>query len=423
MNVPVVFISYSHDDSTHRAWVLALATHLRERGIDVLLDQWDLSPGQDVAAFMESSITQADRVLMICTPRYIEKSEKGDGGVGYERLIVTGELVSRIDTKKFVPIIRRQTDRLAIPRFLGPRLFVDFNDDAKYTSRLEELAREILGTPALTKPPLGMNPYTGTMPAPSVARLAGPSGLTTRGEFVLDDAWFASNSAKAAAGFARLERQGAMELRTALHDPVAKSQLDLLNAVRSAEIRTFGWPIGVLLENREEFRPRPTKDGIVAEVAIEGKGFTGVPSYDYWALRNNGDFALLQSLFEDERKTGALFFDTRIVRVTESILFAAGLYENLGVQPDARISIRIGHSGLATRTITSANRNRDVQPATTREDRADGQVTDSLSGLREGLVDHVISLLSPMFMLFDFRTFERSVYEDIVNKFAQGHVG
>ena len=28
---------------------------------------------------------------------------------------------------------------------------------------------------------------------------------------------------------------------------------------------------------------------------------TGRPSYDYWALRSNGDFYLLQSLFEDDR--------------------------------------------------------------------------------------------------------------------------
>jgi hypothetical protein len=44
--------------------------------------------------------------------------------------------------------------------------------------------------------------------------------------------------------------------------------------------------------------------------------------YDYWAVRKNGDFYLLQSLFEDSRERNALFFNTRIVRVTEALMFA-----------------------------------------------------------------------------------------------------
>ncbi len=66
-----------------------------------------------------------------------------------------------------------------------------------------------------------------------------------------------------------------MEVRFALHSPIMKSQLDLLNAVRRSEIHTYGWPIGVMLENKEEYRPRPISDGIRAEVAIEKSRMTG----------------------------------------------------------------------------------------------------------------------------------------------------
>jgi hypothetical protein len=52
---------------------------------------------------------------------------------------------------------------------------------------------------------------------------------------------------------------------------------------------------------------------------------TGRASYDYWALRENGVFYLLQSLFEDDRDANAIFFNSRLVRVTESLLFAANL--------------------------------------------------------------------------------------------------
>lgn len=49
MSAPKVFISYSHDSQQHKDWVLRLANELRTNGIDAKLDQWDLSPGQDIA--------------------------------------------------------------------------------------------------------------------------------------------------------------------------------------------------------------------------------------------------------------------------------------------------------------------------------------------------------------------------------------
>ena len=54
MNSPKVFISHSHDSESHKAWVLRLATALRDNGVDAVLDRWDLSPGQDTAAFTSS---------------------------------------------------------------------------------------------------------------------------------------------------------------------------------------------------------------------------------------------------------------------------------------------------------------------------------------------------------------------------------
>ena len=70
MTTPIAFFSYSHDSPAHKDWVQHLASKLRENGVDAILDQWDLSPGQDVVAFMESSIAKADRVLLICTESY-----------------------------------------------------------------------------------------------------------------------------------------------------------------------------------------------------------------------------------------------------------------------------------------------------------------------------------------------------------------
>jgi len=60
--VPRVFISYSHDSKDHKAWVTNLGTRLREKGVDVILDQWDTEPGDNLAKFMESGVRDAARV-------------------------------------------------------------------------------------------------------------------------------------------------------------------------------------------------------------------------------------------------------------------------------------------------------------------------------------------------------------------------
>src|SRR5262245_7838102 len=63
----------------------------------------------------------------------------GDTGVGYERLIVTAEVVGYIDTLKFIPIIRNNASPPKVPHFLGRRVYIDFSDDARYPAKLDEL--------------------------------------------------------------------------------------------------------------------------------------------------------------------------------------------------------------------------------------------------------------------------------------------
>ena len=422
MTAPTVFVSYSHDSPEHKKWVLKLATDLRTNGVNAILDTWELAPGQDLAAFMTAGIARSDRVLMICSASYVTKADGGSGGVGYERLIVTGELVQDIDTKKFIPVMRGNPKNAA-PSFMGPRLYIDLNDDAKYEIVLESLLRELLGEPASVKPPLGSNPFVGTVTQPlGSARLVTPMGSTPDGRLVIDDRWFLTQEAHATERIGTIGLQAHMELRFGLHDSINKSQVDLLAAVRGAGIHTFGWPLGVILDNRDEFRPHPFGDGIRAEIAIDSKGFAGRPSYDYWAMRSNGDFYLLQSLFEDQRSEHKVFFNTRIVRVTEALLFARNLYGRLGAAEESRLTVRVAHRGLAGRSLTSSSFNRDVIPALAHENECQSETTIVLGGVSEELVDHVQSLLAPMFMLFDFKEFNHLVYEDIVRRFEKGEV-
>lgn len=146
---------------------------------------------------------------------------------------------------------------------------------------------------------------------------------------------------------------------------------------------------------------------------------SGRQSYDYWALRRGGDFYLLQSLFEDSRGENEIFFNTRIVRVTEALMFASNLYLNLGVSPDAQLSIRVAHRGLKGRALTAVG-NRHMFPRTSHEAVAESEVVVVLGKMRETLVDDARRLVEPMFMLFEFMEFEPAIYEDIVRRFEKG---
>ena len=211
-----------------------------------------------------------------------------------------------------------------------------------------------------------------------------------------------------------------MELRFGLHDPIGKSQIELLSGVRSAQIRTFGWPIGVLLENRDEYRPRPTSDGIEAEISIADRSLSGERSYDYWSASSRGEFYLLQSLFEDMRSNGKIFFNTRMVRVAEALMFAARLYRELGVTEEAKLSVRVSHLGLTNRELSSSSPMRHVFPRTTTADRSETELVEHVGSIEPHLVSHVKQILAPLFMLFDFMEFGDEVYEDIVSRFARG---
>lgn len=174
MTAPKVFISYSHDSQEHKLWVLELATRLRSCGVDAVLDQWDLGPGGDLPHFMEQSISNVSRILMICTERYVQKANAGLGGVGYEKMIVTADLMQKIDSTRVIPIIRQQ-GTYNLPKFLGSKLFIDLSSLEQFETGFDQLLRDLLNAPLFVKPPLGAAPH---LPAVEKAQPTQPSPLT-----------------------------------------------------------------------------------------------------------------------------------------------------------------------------------------------------------------------------------------------------
>lgn len=170
---------------------------------------------------------------------------------------------------------------------------------------------------------------------------------------IWDTDWLEAQRAAAIDGLKALGRTGFMEIRAAIHaQKPNKNQVELNDAARNAQIETFGWPIAVYLD-AEGLRPKPRADGIAASIRPDSKD-----SFDYWSIRRNGDFYFLGSLFEDERPPGSagkfLYFDTRIVRVTEAVLYCIRLYSTLGVDRSSKVSIAVRHGGLHGRLWSSA---------------------------------------------------------------------
>ena len=157
--IPKCFISYSHDNEAHKEWVLKLATRLVNNGVNVILDQWDMRLGGDLPSFMERGLTEVDRVICICTETYVSKANTGSGGVGYEKMILTSELMNNVNSEKIIPLIKNNDASKVTPVFLGTKNYIDFRNEDDYESNYIKLINEIHGESVKARPVLGSNPF------------------------------------------------------------------------------------------------------------------------------------------------------------------------------------------------------------------------------------------------------------------------
>ena len=139
--VPRVFVSYSWDSHEHRGWVQDLAERLQRDGVDVVLDQWQLMPGDQLPQFMERSVRTSDFVLIVCTPRYRQRSNDRTSGVGYEGDIMSAEVLAFANHRKFIPLLRTGSNQDAIPSWLLGKLFLDFRGQPYSEQEYEQLVR------------------------------------------------------------------------------------------------------------------------------------------------------------------------------------------------------------------------------------------------------------------------------------------
>ena len=232
-------------------------------------------------------------------------------------------------------------------------------------------------------------------------------------ERALDEAWVQRHRAKAQEGLKKAGRKGFMEVVFYSPNAVIDQPQDaLLSAARNAAIDAGG-PIGTVLDEDDK-RPRPTKEGIVAEI---NNAFRRFRAYDYWALTKQGDFYSLINLSEDNGPNDTtIFFNVRIDRTTETLLYCSRLYRGLGANGNTRVVLTIRHGGLRGRVLSGGG----VQSST--EDEIASEVSFLLFDLDRDLVDLVEKLCEPLFLIFDFKRFGRHIYQTIVTDVVNGKV-
>jgi len=104
-----VFICYARQDQD---FVLKLAANLKERGVPVWLDQWDIPPGDDWDLTIDNALYDCAQFLIVLSPAAIASRE------------VRGELRTALDENKPIVPVLYQTCR--IPRQLRLIQHVDF---------------------------------------------------------------------------------------------------------------------------------------------------------------------------------------------------------------------------------------------------------------------------------------------------------
>jgi len=157
-----LFMSYCWCLPEHEQWVLELATELREAGVDVIFDKWDLKEGHDASAFMEKMVTDPEiqKVAIICDRMYMEKADGRSGGVGTETQIISPEIYEKEDQNKFVAIVaeRDENGNAYLPTYYKSRIYIDLSDSDLYATNFEQLLRWVYDKPLYIKPKIGKKP-------------------------------------------------------------------------------------------------------------------------------------------------------------------------------------------------------------------------------------------------------------------------
>ncbi|MDH8713528.1 TIR domain-containing protein [Staphylococcus epidermidis] len=157
------FISYSRTNGDHLNRVVRIAESLRvDHGIDVILDVWDCTEGDDLNHFMESMVNDEtiDFVIILSDLQYCNRANDREGGVGKESTIISSQIYDKQKDSKFIPVFLDilSNGKPSLPIFCNTRFAIDMTDIELDIEKTEEIARKVHNKPLFEKPKIGKVP-------------------------------------------------------------------------------------------------------------------------------------------------------------------------------------------------------------------------------------------------------------------------
>jgi hypothetical protein len=154
-----VFISHTSKAEEAVEWVKALALYLIDQGIQARLDRFHLRRGMDLQQWMCNELSMARKVIVVCDEAYKQKADGRLGGVGWETMIIQGDIASLPpDSTKYQVVVRASDLEKGLPLYLRTRYAFHASDKTQDRVFKEELVKELLDLPL--DPTLQMREFT-----------------------------------------------------------------------------------------------------------------------------------------------------------------------------------------------------------------------------------------------------------------------
>jgi hypothetical protein len=143
-----VFISHTSSTPDHQEWVKQLALYLIDRSIQARLDYFHLRRGMDLPQWMCNELALAHKVIIVTDENYKQKADGRLGGVGWETMVIQGDIANLPpDSTKYQVIVRAEDLNNGLPLYLKTRYtFHAKPSDWSHAFR-EELVGELLDLP------------------------------------------------------------------------------------------------------------------------------------------------------------------------------------------------------------------------------------------------------------------------------------
>ncbi|MDI9312183.1 MAG: TIR domain-containing protein [Limnohabitans sp.] len=152
-----VFISWTKTDDNHWTWTVEMAKYLRDNGIDSRIDIWHLRAGMDLPQFMVNELSLADKVLIISNEQYAAKADGRTGGVGWETMIIQGDM-SKLpaDSTKYLTIVKSENIDTGLPIYLKSKYVIHWTSSTKEIVHRQRLLNDLLNV--IEAPQIGVAP-------------------------------------------------------------------------------------------------------------------------------------------------------------------------------------------------------------------------------------------------------------------------